>query len=139
MRFLWTGYLSARHDFWPRPLSVDTLPTVTTCKANTGKTPRFLRFTELGDKCGADQLAMTGRPASVIREKSQFRAQDDSLSLSPRSMTAPSLYLTSEPRAALFLWAAYFFAPGFTRERMSAGHLPQSSSAFRFAAGASDE
>jgi len=54
-------------------------------------------------------------------------------------MTAPSLYLTSEPRAALFLWAAYFFAPGFTRERMSAGHLPQSSSAFRFAAGASDE
>jgi len=63
MPFLWTGYLSARHDFWPRPLSVDTLPTVTTCKANTGKTPRFLRFTEPCDKCGVDQLAMTGRPA----------------------------------------------------------------------------
>src|SRR5215813_8856616 len=29
MRFLWTGYLSARHDFWPRPLSVGTHPTVT--------------------------------------------------------------------------------------------------------------
>ena len=28
-----------------------------------------------------------------IREKSQFRAQNDSLSLSPRSMTAPSLCL----------------------------------------------
>jgi hypothetical protein len=63
MRFLWTGYLSARHDFWPRPLSVGTHPTVTTCKANTGKTPRFLRFTEPGDKCGVGQLAMPGRPA----------------------------------------------------------------------------
>src|SRR5262249_17326472 len=37
MRSLWTGYLSARHDFWPRPLSVDTHPTVTTCKANNWK------------------------------------------------------------------------------------------------------
>ena len=37
MRVLWTGYLSARHDFWPRPLSVDTHPTVTTCKANNWK------------------------------------------------------------------------------------------------------
>jgi hypothetical protein len=63
MPFLWTGYLSARHDFWPRPLSAGTHPTVTTCKANTGKMPRFLRFTEPGDKCGVDQLAMTGRPA----------------------------------------------------------------------------
>src|SRR5262249_52641877 len=44
MRFLWTDYLSARHDFWPRPLSVGTHPTVTTCKANTGMTLRFLRF-----------------------------------------------------------------------------------------------
>jgi hypothetical protein len=44
MRFLWTGYLSVRHDFWPRPLSVGTHPTVTTCKANTGKMTQFLRF-----------------------------------------------------------------------------------------------
>jgi hypothetical protein len=44
MRFLCTGYLSARHDFWPRPLSVGTHPTVTTCEANTGKMTRFLRF-----------------------------------------------------------------------------------------------
>src|SRR5262249_29871601 len=52
-----------RHDFWPRPLFVGTHPTVTTCKANTGKTPRFLRFTEPCDKCGVGQLAMAGRPA----------------------------------------------------------------------------
>src|SRR5262249_26947204 len=50
MRVLWAGYLSARHDSWPRPLSADTHPTVTTCKANTGKTPRFLRFIEPCDK-----------------------------------------------------------------------------------------
>ncbi len=30
-------------------------------------------------------LGAAGRPAPVIREKSQFRAQHDSLSLSPRS------------------------------------------------------
>ena len=65
MRFLWTGYLSARHDFWPRPLSVGTHPIVTPCKANTGKTPRFLRFTEPCDKCGVGQLAMT-RPDSAV-------------------------------------------------------------------------
>src|SRR5262249_52088480 len=44
MRVLWAGYLSARHDFWPRPLSVDTHPTVTTCRANTGNMTQFLRF-----------------------------------------------------------------------------------------------
>src|SRR5215510_12073277 len=44
MRSLWTGYLSARHDFWPRPLYVGTHLAVTTCKANTGKMTRFLRF-----------------------------------------------------------------------------------------------
>jgi hypothetical protein len=44
MRFLWTEYLSARHDFWPRPLYVGTHSTVTTCKANARKTPRFLRL-----------------------------------------------------------------------------------------------
>src|SRR5262245_12615457 len=44
MRFLWTDYLSVRHNFWPRPLSVGTHPTVTTCKSNTGMTLRFLRF-----------------------------------------------------------------------------------------------
>src|SRR5262249_41553920 len=63
MRVLWTGYLCARHDFSPRPLSVKTHPTVTTCKANTGKTPRFLRFTEPCDKCDVGQLVMTCRPA----------------------------------------------------------------------------
>src|SRR5262249_58248199 len=58
MRFLWTGYLSVRHDVWPRPLSVGTLPTVTTCKVNTGKMTRFLRFTELCDKGGVGQLVI---------------------------------------------------------------------------------
>src|SRR5262245_4939817 len=28
MRFLWTGYLSVRHDFWPRPLSVEARRTL---------------------------------------------------------------------------------------------------------------
>jgi hypothetical protein len=59
MRFLWTDYLSVRHDFWPRPLSVDTHPTVTTCEANTERTLRFLRFTEPCDKCGVGPMAMT--------------------------------------------------------------------------------
>ena len=41
-------------------------------------------------------------------------------------MTAPAFIYTSEPWGRPFLWAAYFRAPAFTRERMSAGHLPQS-------------
>src|SRR5262245_41411121 len=57
MRFLWTNHLSVRHDFWPRPLSVGTHPTVTTCKPNTEKTPRFLRIRE-GSSLG--RLVMTG-------------------------------------------------------------------------------
>jgi len=40
-------------------------------------------------------------PVPVIREKSQFRAQHDSLSLSPWLMTAPAFIYTSEPWAAL--------------------------------------
>src|SRR5262249_31206092 len=51
------GHLSVRHDFWPRPLSVGTHPTVTTCKPNTEKTPRFLRIRE-GSSLG--RLVMTG-------------------------------------------------------------------------------
>src|SRR5262249_42480885 len=51
-------------------------------------------------------------------------------------MTAPSLYLTSDPWPP-FPLGGLFFAPAFMRERMSAGHLPQSSSASRFTAGAS--
>ena len=67
------GYLSARHDFWPRPLSVGTRRTVMTCKANTGKTPRFLRFTEPCDNCGVGQLAMTGRPAGRGKSRPALR------------------------------------------------------------------
>src|SRR6516165_839907 len=66
MRFLWTGHLSARHDFWPRPLSVGTHPTVMTCKANTRKTPRFLRFTEPCDKRGVVQLVTTPASQSAL-------------------------------------------------------------------------
>src|SRR5215831_7206074 len=75
-----------------------------------------------------------GRPTPVIREKSQFRAQDDSLSLSP-AHDGTSLYLTPSPWPPSPL-GGLFFVPAFTRERMSAGHLPQSSSASRFTAGA---
>src|SRR5262245_23391996 len=46
-----------------------------------------------------------GRPVPVIREKSQFRAQDDSLSLSHDST---SLYLHFRALGRPFLWAAYF-------------------------------
>jgi len=63
MRFLWTGYLSARHDFWPRPLSVGTHPTVTTWKANTGKMTRFLRFHRTLRQVRRWSVAMAGRPA----------------------------------------------------------------------------
>jgi hypothetical protein len=52
-------------------------------------------------------------------------------------MTAPAFIYTSEPWAALSIGRP-IFAPAFTRERMSAGHLPQSSSASRFTAGASE-
>jgi len=67
MRFLWTGYLSARHDFWPRPLSVGTHPSVTTCKANTEKTPRFLRIREMSMpwSAGHDRASAT-RPAPPL-------------------------------------------------------------------------
>ena len=40
-----------------------------------------------------------------------------------------SLYLTSEFLGRPFLLGGLFFAPAFTRKRMSAGHLPQSSCA----------
>jgi hypothetical protein len=50
-------------------------------------------------------------------------------------MTAPAFIYTSEPWAALS-FGRPIFAPAFKRKRMSAGHLPQSSSASRFTAGA---
>ena len=74
-----------------------------------------------------------GWPCPVIREKSQSRAQNDSLSLSS-AHDSTSLYLHFRALGRPFLWAAYFFAPSFTLERMSADHLPQSSSASRFTA-----
>src|SRR5262245_61948053 len=72
MRFLWTGYLSARHDFWPRALSVGNLPTVTTYKANTGRTPRFLRFHRT---CGQVRRWSVGHdaPGHLRRGKSPAR------------------------------------------------------------------
>jgi hypothetical protein len=36
--------LLAPRAVWRRLLSLGTYPPVATCKANTGKTPRFLRF-----------------------------------------------------------------------------------------------
>src|SRR5262245_34435112 len=41
MRSLWTGYLSARHNFRPRPLSVGTCPLVMTYKVNAVWTRPF--------------------------------------------------------------------------------------------------
>src|SRR6266478_683887 len=52
-------------------------------------------------------------------------------------MTAPAFIYTSEPWAAP-AFGRPIFAPAFKRERMSAGHLPQSSSASRFTADASE-
>jgi hypothetical protein len=52
-------------------------------------------------------------------------------------MTASSLYLHFRILAASPL-GGLFFAPAFTLERMSAGHLPHSSSASRFTTGASE-
>jgi hypothetical protein len=46
-------------------------------------------------------------------------------------MTAPAFVYTSEPWAARS-FGRPIFAPSFTLERMSADHLPQSSSSSRF-------
>jgi len=53
-------------------------------------------------------------------------------------MTAPAFIYTSEPWAARS-FGRPIFAPAFTRDRMSADHLPQSSSSSRFTAGAAEE
>jgi hypothetical protein len=78
MRVLWTGDLSARHDFWPRPLSVDTHPTVTTCKANNWKdasvpqihrTLRQVRRWSVGHDAASQPALWQVRPA-VARDGS---------------------------------------------------------------------
>jgi hypothetical protein len=46
------GILAPRF-VWPRPLSVGTHPTVTTCRSNTGVTSPFLKCTEL---CSRDRF-----------------------------------------------------------------------------------
>jgi hypothetical protein len=79
-RFLWTGSLSARHDFWPQPLSVGTHPTVTTYKANTGKTPRFLRFTDLATSAAFGQLVSSSAAHTAARGASAIRANRTRLS-----------------------------------------------------------
>src|SRR5262249_23489423 len=58
-----------------------------------------------------------GWPCPVIREKSQSRAQNDSLSLSP-AHDSTSLYLHFRALGRLLLWAAYFWPQAFTRQRM---------------------
>src|SRR5262249_1185269 len=58
-----------------------------------------------------------GWPCPVIREKSQSRAQNDSLSLSP-AHDSTSLYLHFRALRRLLLWAAYFWPQAFTRQRM---------------------
>src|SRR5262245_27666065 len=75
-----------------------------------------------------------GRPPPVIRETSQFHAQNDSLSLSP-AHDGISLHLNFRVLAAFSLGRP-IFPPSFTLERISADHLPQSSSASRFTVGA---
>src|SRR5262245_48053430 len=58
-----------------------------------------------------------GWPCPVIREKSQSRAQNDSLSLSP-AHDSTSLYLHFRALGRPLLWAAYFWPQAFTRQRM---------------------
>jgi hypothetical protein len=53
-------------------------------------------------------------------------------------MTAPAFIYTSEPWAALSFWAAYFSLNVRGGGEISAGLRPQSSSASRFTAGASE-
>jgi hypothetical protein len=81
-----------------------------------------------GGELRASLLGAAGRPP-VIREKSQFRAQHDSLSLSP-AHDGTSLYLNFRALAALLLWAAYF-SPQHPRRANECGTLPQSSSSSR--------
>src|SRR5262249_9648561 len=69
-----------------------------------------------------------GTVLMVIREKSQFRAQHDSLSLSPAHDGTQSL-----SKLPSLSFGRPIFGPAFHAGReMSAGHLPQSSSASRF-------
>src|SRR5262249_24942583 len=58
-----------------------------------------------------------GWPCPVIREKSQSRAQNDSLSLSP-AHDCTSLYLHFRALGRPLIWAAYFWPQAFTRQRM---------------------
>jgi hypothetical protein len=63
MRSLWTGYLSARHDFWPRSLSVGTHPTVTTYKDEHWKDASVPQIHRPCDKCGVWSVGLfIGRP-----------------------------------------------------------------------------
>jgi hypothetical protein len=58
-------------------------------------------------RLGSEQRVCSPSASPVIREKSQFRVQDDSLSLSLRSRQT-SLYLHFRALGRPFLWAAYF-------------------------------
>jgi len=68
MRSLWTGFLLAPRGLWPRQLSLGTYPPVATCKANTGKTPRFLRF-----PVPAHRVPVAGRGAYAIHALPDLR------------------------------------------------------------------
>src|SRR5262245_31035607 len=72
-------------------------PTISRLRRVISPNPLRLSASLLGDRY----------PDPVIREKSQFRAQHDSLSLSP-ARDGTSLCLNFRPLAALFFWAAFF-------------------------------
>src|SRR5215467_9674132 len=72
-------------------------PTISRLRRVISPNPLRLSASLLGDR----------HPDPVIREKSQFRAQHDSLSLSP-ARDGTSLCLNFRPLAALFFWAAFF-------------------------------
>ena len=92
---------------------------VSQCRAGQN---RAWQFGEVAVICTNPLGFRLRRPGT--REKSQFPAQHDSpLPL----MTASSLYLTSEPWPP-FSFGRPIFRPSTTRERVSSGHLPHSSS-----------
>ena len=86
-------------------------------------------------RCGLSRSVPATPMAGTLATKLQFRAQHDSLSLSP-AHDSTSLFPNFRALGSPFPLGGLIFAPAFTRERMNAGHLLQSSPSSRFTAGA---
>ena len=120
------------HD---RRLTASRACSIATTRFRNARLGRIEHGSSARSLSSAPILLASGFAAPVTREKSQFRAQHDSLSLSP-AHDSTSLFPNFRALGRPFPLGGLFFAPAFTRERMNAGHLLQSSRSSRFTAGA---